>query len=274
MASEHAPLLSMGALERFNSILFLKEVREFCFLSDESRDLAVQLFDAYFALRPEEPGIDNRIVIMSCLMISTKLLDSSQLPLGILPVLSPTDICHYEFRVLSTLKFNVLPLQTPSFLSRRLIELWPHSVDMPLLVPSCDVLIGKFWEHEKSVSFSPAVIAVTAVLLAIGKVVPSAESRLHLCHNFISSIHSLELESLHPIESIKLDLNTRDLNRCLDVFELAASLNYGRISPVSVIMSENQLSSTVHRPKATKKTPVNAEISRNQSDTQSKRQRV
>ena len=230
MATVPPQLLPMPVLGRREAILLLKNVRELYSLSDESRDLAVQLFDSYLARLDQGADLDVQTLILSCVAISSKLLDSSFPSFDALPF-SHAEIFLLEQRVLSTLQFLVFPTQTPSFLAHHLIHKWPKAVRVPSLVHSCDMLIGKFWEYEKSASFAPAVVAITAILLAIGKEIPSKNAQVRMLCDFMAFLNTYDLQVTLP-SPFTLNYCRVDLDVCLDVFTIVADPHYGIEPPV------------------------------------------
>ena len=262
MATAPPQPLPMPDSGRLGAIILLKDLREHYFLSDESRDLAVQLFDAFLAEQDQKTCVDGLTLIVACLVIATKLLEFSESSLTMRHnFLSHDDNRRLERQVLSTLRFNIFPAQTPSFLVHHLIGRWPESMRLPFLVHACDVLIGKFWEHEESATFSHVVVAITAILLGIGKEVPSLNPQIRLQSDFVAFLDIYGLQTTLSSSPFTLIYCNADVDRCLHVFTTAADPNYGRCSPESVMMSAqasvlNSPTTTIHRPKAIRRTNV------------------
>jgi hypothetical protein len=254
---------------RLKAVQLMKKIVSHYEISGETRDLAIQLLDQFTALATFSSSDHIRIGVVSCLILSSKMIDVCSLRMELFQAtFCSDDISRFESEFLVLVHYNIKPTNTPSCIARHLTSIWPNYEKYPALEKSSEMLIGKFWEHDASAHFSPVIVAIVSILLAIGKEIPNSPQSAAL-HDFLTFVRyylvdgKSSLNSFYPMFLIDtLTFDDKDLNRCLQAFQSLSSskestfTSLRTVSPISVAydqihprkrsMSEHTCCSLVH----------------------------
>jgi hypothetical protein len=230
------------SMTRLECILLLKEIALDHQVSAEARDLAVNIFDKNSHSMKYK---DSRLLVVTCIVIASKLLDVVYVHMvAFNDLYSTDDITACEYDMLTLMRFDIKPSSTPSFLAQHLVRGWSGSTGYAHLSEALEMLIGKFHEAQDSTAYSPIVTAVTSVLLAIGKVYSDVARRLALQQEFLLFLQCFMQHTGYAVErtAFPMFMSKYDdysklgahIERCLKTFQDISYISPTRGSPVSV----------------------------------------
>ena len=215
----------------YSRVEMVKKVKGLCFsysLSAAIRDLSIQLLDSIPCENMVQSQSNMKVLVLTSLLISCKMLETTGFSLDQFEA-NRAEVLAFEPEFLCILQFDIDPLNTPSFILDHLAQHWAMVIELKNIrdiLQSAEMLIGKVWLAEESLDFSPVVLAIMAMLFAIGKEVTDT-SQKPLLKSFMAFAKSYFNNSLEDVVLLPQQLEGRVamsessnlLGNCLSTFE-------------------------------------------------------
>ncbi len=162
-----------GVYDRVAAVYYINEVARISKLSDQTRDISIQIFDKFMALSINDAihQVDNLFLskaAATALVIASKFHECKN---SLLLKMTSFDLfCKelvaFECEVLSKIEFSINPSITPSLFIENLVSLCQYDYDeitiQKLYITSANLLTS-FWEDPASLLFSPCTIAFSII---------------------------------------------------------------------------------------------------------------
>lgn len=163
-----------GLYDRVAAIYYINEVARISKISDQTRDISIQIFDKFMALSIVDSKVDNLFLskaAATALIIASKFHECKN---SLLLKMTSFDLfCNelvaFECQVLSKIEFSINPSITPSLFIEYFISLCQYDYDeitiQKLYISSANMLT-EFWEDPASLLFSPGTIAFSIIFMS------------------------------------------------------------------------------------------------------------
>jgi len=212
-----------GVCNRIAAVYYINEVARISKISDQTRDISIQIFDKFMALSVIDPAnhVDNIFLsktAATALIIASKFHECNHsllLKMTSFDMFS-NELVAFECQVLSKIEFSINPSITPSLFIEYFISLCQYDYDevtiRKLYISSAN-LLTEFWGDPASLLFSPGTLAFCIVFLSF---------RLHLidCTPWLRCVPECCSSSFIPSGSNYINTSFYNVGKCKQVLQV------------------------------------------------------